>query len=308
MEKRRFFPSSSSRSVQGELIHPQAGEQGVAPVGEDDIGLSRQADLMQTDGGKGLLPGRVIRIAQAEDVPVRSRTVIVVGEDAGMVQLDPADVVTALVQEVDQLEGGLQGPERSERVHLLVPPRLHHPEPALLHQHGVVAGIPVMRIHEGEIVQGEIQVGEIFQDVGAYLREPELSAVHILLREAVNKGRKHLRTQYDLQCDKRQQHQANQAQQDVPDNAQRFHYKDKDNEKTSIDTRLRALLRGNPRPGYGAIPRRECPATGRGPGRTARIQPRRCSGTGAGRVSRHSRRRKKRRCCPAGSPARSRSP
>ena len=186
---------------------------------------------MKPDGRKGLLPGGVVRIAQAEDVPVRRRAVIVVGEDARMVQFHPADVVTVLFQEVDKLDGSLQRPERGERVHLLVPPRLHHPEPTRFHHQGVVPGIPVVRIHEGEIVQLEIQVGEIFQDVGAHLREPEFSAVHILLREAVHEGREHLRTQRDLQRDKRQQDQANEAQQDVPDNAQRFHCRYKDSKK-----------------------------------------------------------------------------
>ena len=150
-------------AVRPQMFHPQHRQQRVLLVGVYDKRPAGQVNLVQANG-RSLAGGGIVATTQAEDLPVCGRTIIIMGENAGMVQFRPTDVIAGLFQDIDQVEGRLERPERSQRVHHRRPPRLQERETAFLHDGGVVPGVPVVRIHEREIVQREVQEGEILDD------------------------------------------------------------------------------------------------------------------------------------------------
>ena len=209
-------------TVRPQMLHPQHGQQGVLPIGVDDVGTAGQMDLMQADGRRRVRR-RVITVSELKNLPVRRCAVIIMGEDAGMVQFGPPDIIAGLLQEIDQVEGCFQRPERRQRVHFRRPASLQEREPAFLHHRGIIPGIPVVRINERKIVQREVQERKILDHRGPDLRKAQLSTLHILLRKSVHEGREHLRPQHHLQGDQQEQQQADKDQHEVPDDFQRFH-------------------------------------------------------------------------------------
>ncbi len=87
-----------------------------------------------------------------------------------------------------------------------------------------------MGVGERPAVDGEVQVREVLDDGRLHPVEGEFSAVHIGGGHLVHDARKHLGPQDHLEGDKEDQHQAQEAQQDVPYDPSRFHSLCKDSE------------------------------------------------------------------------------
>ena len=217
--------------VHFQLLHPDHAQEGILLVRVHDVRPAGQVDLVQADGRQGSGGGGVIRVAEPEDAPVRGRAVVPVGKDTRLVQFHPADVVAGLLEVVDEIERRFQFLKRSQRVHHRRPAGLQEREPPLFDQGGIVPGIPPVRIDDRAAVQREIQEGEILDDGSADPREAELAAFHILLREPVHDGGEHLGPEDHLQGHQQEQHQAQEGQHDIPDDAERFHA-NKDSEKS----------------------------------------------------------------------------
>ena len=166
---------------------------------------------------------RVAASAQAEDLPVRSRAVIVVGEDPGTVQFHAPDVVAGFLQECHVVHGGGKPPERGQCILHRRPSGLQERETAVLHDCGIVPRISVVRVGERSVVDGEVQEGEVFDDGGLHPVERQLAAVHVFRHQLVHDAGEHLRPQHHLQGDQQEQHEPDEGQHEVADDFQRFH-------------------------------------------------------------------------------------
>ena len=204
-----------------EMFHRCQAEQRVLLVRIYDVGPSGQVHLVQTDGRK-LFGCGIGGTAERQDIPVGGRTVVIMGEDAGMVQFHPPDIIAGPLDQVHVVDGSGKPAERGEGILSRRPAGLQQRETAFFHEGGVIAGVPVVGVGEGGIVQGDVQEGKVLDHGRLDLREDEV-AVHIFGGNPVHDAGKHLGPQDDLKGDQKEQHQDYEGQQQVPDDTQRFH-------------------------------------------------------------------------------------